>query len=146
MYTVLCALYSVHCTLCTVLCDPSFIHRSFIIHQSFIHHSSIIHTSFNLYLSFIFKTIFIHLSFIHPSLVPICHHKNIKKMRKNYHFSWMKHRMEHRMDVPFWTCNCESMNETQNGTCVQFGTQGTVLDLKFETKYPNGRGHWYRSS
>ena len=26
------------------------------------------------------------------------------------------------------------MNETQNGTCVQFGTQGTFLDLKFETK------------
>ncbi len=35
------------------------------------------------------------------------------------------------------------MNETQNGTCVQFGTQGTFLDLKFETKYANGRGHWY---
>ena len=25
------------------------------------------------------------------------------------------------------------MNETQNGTCVQFGAQGTFLDLKFET-------------
>jgi len=25
------------------------------------------------------------------------------------------------------------MNETQNGTCVQFGAQGTFLDWKFET-------------
>ena len=38
------------------------------------------------------------------------------------------------------------MNQTQNGTCVQCGTQGTILALKFETKYTNGRGHWYRSS
>ena len=38
------------------------------------------------------------------------------------------------------------MNETQNGTCVQCGTQGTILALKVETKYTNGRGHWYRSS
>ena len=38
------------------------------------------------------------------------------------------------------------MSETQNEMCVQFGTQGTILDLKFETKYQNGRGHWYRSS
>ena len=38
------------------------------------------------------------------------------------------------------------MNETQNGTCVQCGTQGTILALKVETKYQNGRGQWYRSS
>ena len=29
------------------------------------------------------------------------------------------------------------MSETQNETCVQFGTQGTISDLKIE----NGRGH-----
>ena len=38
------------------------------------------------------------------------------------------------------------MNETQNGTCVQFGTQGTILAVKMETRYTNGHGHGYRSS